>query len=175
MAHFLNLSLALILALALGACSSGSSSSGGGAADATTTGTTTTGTTTTGTSAGDTKPGSTTTPTYSEKDLTGNWNYIVVSQPGGLTCTGTMALSGTRLTGYTNSCCPDGRQLIQGEFWIWSDGYVKGRNYAWCADTQEYAKFSMNFVSGSNKNRITGLMDLHLDPRYERFDITMSR
>lgn len=181
MARWLYLCLALVLALGLGSCSSGSSSGGGGSAgDVVTTGTgsgtTGTGTTTGVTSAGDSTNVIVTNTTFSEKDLTGTWNYTMNNQNGNMSCSGTMTFSGTRLTEYSSSCCPNGsHQVRTPEFWIWSDGYVKGRNYAWCTDLQEYQKFSMNFDKNSNKKRITGLMDLHLDPSYARFDVTLTR
>jgi hypothetical protein len=91
-----------------------------------------------------------------------------------------MTFSGTgRLTGFTNSCCPGG-QKVDAEWWILSDGYVKGRNYAWCDegshDLNPMLKYSMNFKKNSYKNEISGIVDLHFtDPDYIRWDITMTR
>ncbi len=158
--------LLLFLAILSSACSSGSSSGGGGSA-----------TGSTGTTTGGDAPiiggGGTNTPTYSEKDLTGNWNYIASPQGGGQSCSGTMTFSGTSLIGYTNSCCST-QSITRAEFWTYSDGYVKGRNFAWCTDTSLYTKYSLNY-SGPNKRTLAGLMDLHQDPQYVRFNITLTR
>ena len=116
---------------------------------------------------------------YSAKDMEGAWNYTENAQGGSQSCAGTMTFSGTgQLTGFTNSCC-SGYQKIDAEFWIFQDGYVKGRNYAWCGqgrtDQNPMLKYSMNFT-GPDKRTIRGIVDLHYtDPNYTRFDITLSR
>jgi hypothetical protein len=149
------ISILLITFFLMNACSSGSSSGGSSSL------------------------GSTNTSTYSPKDMEGSWNYTQNS-PGRTSCSGVLTFSGTgRLTGFTNSCCPGG-QKVDAEFWIFSDGYVKGRNYAWCnqgaTDQNPMLKYSMNFKKNSYKNEISGIVDLHFtDPDYIRWDITMTR
>jgi hypothetical protein len=161
--RYLGFSLVLLSFILLNACSSSSKSGGGSAVDPTPS----------VSGGGTTGSGGTATSGYSENDLTGTWNYIANQQGGGKFCGGIMTFSGTRLTEYTNSCCP-GNQIVNAEFWIWSDGYVKGRNWAWCTNTQQYSKYSMNFT-GNDKRRISGLMDVHDDPSYTRFDISFTR
>ena len=116
---------------------------------------------------------------YSPKDMEGSWNYNENSQGGAKSCSGSMTFSGSgRLVGFTNSCC-SGAQIVDAEFWIFNDGYVKGRNYAWCGenhtDGNPMLKYSMNF-NGSDKRTIRGIVDLHnTDADYTRFDITLTR
>lgn len=132
------------------ACNSGSSSSGGGASAA---------------------------APYAPKDMEGVWNYVESAQ-GGLSCSGTMTFSEKgQLNAMTNSCCSN--QIVNAEFWIFQDGYVKGRNYAWCneahRDGNPMLKYSMNFKN-AEKNQISGIVDLHYtDSDYTRFNITMTR
>ncbi len=61
---------------------------------------------------------------------------------------------------------------------MWTDGYVKGNNPAFCADTAMETKFSMNFM-GSTKKLISGIMDIHYflngSETYDRYDITMTK
>ena len=146
--------LFLVLSLLNAACNSGGSSSGGGSSSLSS-------------STG-----------YSAKDMEGNWNYRMNAQSR-LSCNGTMTFSGAgRLTGFTNSCCPGG-QIVDAEFWIFSSGYVKGRNYGWCNSGKNnenpMLKYSMNFKN-VEKNEINGIVDLHdTDDDYIRLDITMNR
>jgi len=139
-------------------CSSGSSS-GGGSSGGT----------------GDTPPA----PTYTKADLAGTWQFKADRQINPFTLTGTMTFDGeVRLIGYENDHCL-GRQIVDGEFWLWEDGYVKGRTYYFCGDPTVYEKYSMNFM-GTDKKTITGLMDLHYfddtgQELYERYDITFKK
>ena len=142
----------------LTSCSSGSNS-GGGSSSGT----------------GNTPP----TPTYTKADLAGTWQFKADRQISPFTLTGTMTFDGElRLIGYQNNYCP-GRQIVDGIFWLWEDGFVKGRNYAFCDDTKPYTKYAMNFV-GTDKKTISGLMDLHYfdsdgQELYERYDITFKQ
>lgn len=144
----------LVLGLLNAACNSGGSSSGGSSSSLSS-------------STG-----------YSAKDMEGRWNYKMNAQSR-LSCNGTMAFSGAgRLTEFTNSCCPGG-QIVDAEFWIFSSGYVKGRNYGWCKEGKNndnpMLKYSMNFKN-MEKNEISGIVDLHdTDADYIRLDITMNR
>jgi hypothetical protein len=146
--------LVLVSSLFNGACSTGGSSSGGGGSSLSR-------------SSG-----------YSPKDMEGNWSYRM-SDPSRMSCNGVMTFSGAgQLSGFTNSCCPGG-QKVDAEFWIFSDGYVKGRNYAWCnsgkTNENPMLKYSMNFRN-MEKNEISGIVDLHYtDPDYIRMDITLTR
>lgn len=143
----------ILLGSIISACSSGSSSGGSG--------------------------GSLGATGYSAKDMEGSWNYSENAQGGTRSCSGRMTFSGSgQLTGFTNSCC-SGAQKVNAEFWIFSDGYVKGRNYAWCGeghtDGNPMLKYSMNF-NGPDKGTIRGIVDLHTtDADYTRFDITLTR
>lgn len=143
----------IFLGLFINACSSGSGSGGGS--------------------------GSLGATGYSPKDMEGSWNYNENSQGGSKSCSGSMTFSGSgQLVGFTNSCC-SGTQKIDAEFWIFNDGYVKGRNYAWCGegrhDLEPMLKYSMNF-NGPDKRTIRGIVDLHYtDADYTRFDITLTR
>lgn len=154
MVRGLIVSILLITFCFMNACSSGSSSGGGS-----------------------TSLGSSV--TYSAKDMEGSWDFVQNAQGRSQSCSGTLTFSDKgRLTGFTNSCCPGG-QKVDAEFWIFSDGYVKGRNYAWCnqgqTDQNPMLKYSMNFKN-SYKNEISGIVDLHYtDPDYVRFDIRMTR
>jgi hypothetical protein len=135
-------------------CSSGGSSSGSG---------------------GNIMTGST---TYAKEDLAGTWSYSARPQAGGNSCSGTMTFDrDVHLTGITNSCCPQGQILSDSIFWFWNNGYVKGRNDAWCTDTSRITKYSMNFV-GSDKRTISGLWDVHAShmdgDSYTRYDITLT-
>lgn len=144
----------IFLGLFISACSSGSGSGGGSGGSLGATG-------------------------YSPKDMEGSWDYNENSQGGAKSCSGSMTFSGSgQLVGFTNSCC-SGAQKIDAEFWIFNDGYVKGRNYAWCGegrhDQDPMLKYSMNF-NGSDKRTIRGIVDLHYtESNYTRFDITMNR
>jgi hypothetical protein len=137
-------------------CSSGSSSGGGGSTNG---------------GGGDTTP-----TTYSNADLQGTWQFRADRQISPFTLTGTMTFDGeVRLTGYENDYCPS-REIVAGEFWLWENGFVKGRNLAFCSDTHTYTKYALNFT-GTDKNTLVGLMDLHYfndagDELYERYDIT---
>jgi hypothetical protein len=137
-------------------CSSGSGSGGGSSTNG---------------SGGEATP-----TTYSNADLQGTWQFRADRQISPFTLTGTMTFDGElRLIRYENDYCP-GRQILAGEFWLWADGFVKGRNFAFCGDTQPYTKYAMNF-SGPGKNTLVGLMDLHYfndagEELYERYDIT---
>jgi hypothetical protein len=117
--------------------------------------------------------------TYSEKDMDGTWNYSASMQGKSRSCSGSMTFSSAaRLTGFTNSCC-SGNQIVNAEFWIFKDGYVKGRNYAWCGesnwDGNPMLKYSMNFT-GPDKQTISGIVDLHYtDADYDRFSVTLTR
>jgi hypothetical protein len=117
--------------------------------------------------------------TYSNADLEGTWQFSADRQTSPLTLTGTMTFDGDlRLVGYENDRCP-GRQTVSGEFWLWEDGYLKGRTYSFCGDPTVYEKYSMNFM-GTDKKTISGLMDLHYfdnngQELYERYDITFTK
>jgi hypothetical protein len=153
--------LILLSLLWLGTSCSSSSSSGGGGS--------------TGGGGGETPPTPTPT-TYSNADLEGTWKFKADRQISPFTLTGTMTFDGgLRLLRYENDYCP-GRQIVDGEFWLWADGFVKGRNYAFCSDPVTYTKYAMNFT-GSDKKTMVGLMDLHFfnaagEELYERYDIT---
>ena len=117
--------------------------------------------------------------TYSKADLEGTWQFSADRQTSPLTLTGTLTFDGElRLLGYENDRCP-GQQIVSGEFWLWEDGYVKGRTYSFCGDPTVYEKYSMNF-KGTDKKTISGLMDLHYfdnngQELYERYDITFRK
>jgi hypothetical protein len=117
--------------------------------------------------------------TYSNADLQGTWQFKADRQTSPLTLSGTLTFDGDlRLLGYQNDRC-SGSQPVIGEFWLWEGGYVKGRTYSFCGDPTVYEKYSMDFM-GSDKNTISGLMDLHyLDNTgqelYERYDITFRK
>ncbi len=149
--------MVLILGL-ITSCSSNSSSGGGGPNGG----------------GGDTTP-----LTYSNADLEGTWRFSADRQNAPLTLTGTLTFDGEiRLMSYENDHCP-GRQPVNGEFWLWADGYVKGRTYYFCGDPTVYQKYSMDFM-GTDKKTISGIMDLHyLDNSgqelYERYDITFRK
>jgi hypothetical protein len=135
-------------------CSSGGSSSGSG---------------------GNIGSGST---SYAKEDLAGTWSYSAKPQAGGNSCSGTMTFDkDVHLTGITNSCCSQGQILRDTQFWFYSNGYVKGRNYAWCSNPGQLTKYSMNFM-GFDKRTIAGLMDVHASlidgDSYARFDITLT-
>lgn len=140
-------------------CSSGSNSGGGGSTNG--------------------GGGATTPTTYSNADLEGTWQFKADRQVSPFTLTGTMTFDGElRLLRYENDYCP-GRQIIDAQFWLWEDGFVKGRNFAFCSDNKPYTKYAMNFT-GPDKNTIVGLMDLHYfndagEELYERYDITYRR
>ena len=115
---------------------------------------------------------------YTKEDLAGGWSFTAREQGGGNSCTGTMTFdNNVHLVGITNSCCSRGQILSETEFWSWSYGYVKGRNYAWCSDPSMLTKYSMNFT-GSDKRTISGLMDVHVShldgDAYTRYDITLT-
>jgi hypothetical protein len=115
---------------------------------------------------------------YKNQDLGGSWSFMARQQGGANVCNGTMTFdNNVHLTGITNSCCPGGQILSDTEFWMWTYGYVKGRNYAWCADPAMLTKYSMNFT-GSDKRTISGLMDVHVShadgDAYTRYDITLT-
>jgi hypothetical protein len=151
----------LSLVITLLACSSGSGSGGGSG----------------GPSNGGTQP-----VTYSETDLRGTWRWTADRQSAPLNLTGTLTFGpDTRVEGWETDYCP-GRQIYTySQFWLWENGYVKGRNPAFCDFPLTEMKFSMDFVPGSDKKKISGLLDIHqIDPAtwidsYERFDITMAK
>jgi hypothetical protein len=116
------------------------------------------------------------TATYAKEDLAGNWSFTAREQGGSSSCSGTMTFDkDVHLVGITNGCCPSGQLLSQTEFWFWNYGYVKGRNYAWCANPAMLTKYSLDF---SDKRTIRGLMDVHEShkdgDRYVRYDIVMT-
>ena len=118
--------------------------------------------------------------TYSNADLKGTWRWNANRQTAPLNLTGSLTFNGdVRVENWETDYCPGRQNFIYSQFWLWEDGYVKGRNPAFCDFPYSEVKFSMDFVPGSNKTRISGLMDIHqLDPTtgidtYERFDITM--
>jgi hypothetical protein len=154
--------ICLILLFLLGLITSCSSSSGSGG-----------GSSSTG-SGGEPTP-----LTYNNADLEGTWQFSADRQTSPLTLSGTMTFDGeVRLISYENDRCP-GRQPVNGEFWLWADGYVKGRTYSFCGDPTVYEKYSMNFKS-TDKKTISGLMDLHYfdyngQELYERYDITFRK
>lgn len=140
---------------------SGGSGSGGGSKEAST-----------GTSTTTTAP-----VTYTNADLAGTWRWIAKMQTNSATLSGTMTFDQeVRLSGYESDRCP-GRQVLNAQFWMWSDGFVKGRNYAFCTDTTALVKFGMYF--SPSKKTIIGIMDLHylVDgvETYDRFDITLTK
>jgi hypothetical protein len=140
-------------------CSSGSSSGGGGSTNG--------------------GGGETTPTTFTSADLQGTWQFKADREITPFTLTGTMTFDGdVRLIGYTNDYCP-GRQIVDAEFWLWDYGFVKGRNYAFCSDTNTYTKYALNFT-GADKKTLVGLMDLHYfndagEELYERYDITYQK
>lgn len=145
------------------ACSSGSKSGGGSNIEETTN-------------------GGTQNVTYSAQDLKGTWRWVADRQNAPLRLTGTLSFGEeTRVEGWETDYCP-GRQIYTyAQFWLWEDGYVKGRNPSFCDFPLTETKFSMDFVPGSGKKMVKGLMDIHqIDAatwidRYERFDITMTK
>ncbi len=141
-------------------CSSGSNSGGGSS------------------NAGGTTTSGTVPLTYTKADLKGTWRWVANLQSGSATLTGTMTFDGeVRLIGYETDRCP-GRQILNAEFWMWEDGFVKGRNYAFCTDTTALIKFGIYF-QGTNKKIISGIADLHYlvngEETYDRFDITLTK
>lgn len=120
--------------------------------------------------------------TYSAKDLKGTWRWVADRHGASLRLTGTLTFGDDlRVEGWETDYCP-GRQIYTyAQFWLWEDGYVKGRNPSFCDFPLSETKFSMDFVPGSDKKQIQGLMDIHqIDPAtwidsYDRFDITMTK
>jgi hypothetical protein len=116
--------------------------------------------------------------TYKKDDLAGSWSYSARQQGGQNSCNGTMTFDrDLHLTGISNGCCPQGQIQSSSEFWIWDNGFVKGRNYAWCSNPSMLMKYAMNFT-GLDKRTITGLLDVHESVQdggpYTRFDITLT-
>jgi hypothetical protein len=153
----------LLLWLGSASCSSGSKSGGGGE------------TVTPGN-------GESTPVTYTAKDLKGTWSWTADRQNAPLRLSGTLTFGDDlRVEGWETDYCP-GRQIYTyAQFWLWEDGYVKGRNPSFCDFPLTEMKFSMDFVTASAKKRIQGLLDIHqIDPAtwidsYERFDITLTK
>ncbi len=113
---------------------------------------------------------------YSAADLQGIWDWRAVRQSSGDVLTGTMTFAeAARLIGFTLDACA-GQQDYYAEFWIWEDGYVKGRIFGVCSDPMAHMKFSMDFQE-REKKIIQGLMDLHYlvngQDTYDRYEITL--
>ena len=115
--------------------------------------------------------------TYNKVDLAGTWGWNAKRQTNSDTLSGTMTFDKeVRLIGFSPDRCP-GSQLPNSEFWLWEDGFVKGRFYSFCSDATAEVKFGMYF--SPNKKTITGIMDLHYlidgGETYDRFDITLMK
>jgi hypothetical protein len=128
---------------------------------------------------GGTPPGGSLPLTYNKADLEGTWSWNAVLQSGSATLTGTMTFDGeVRLIDYEPDRCP-GSGVLYPEFWIWEDGFVKGRHWNFCGDTTAHVKYGVYF-QGSEKKLMTGIMDLHYllkdgTETYDRFDITLNK
>jgi hypothetical protein len=129
-----------------------------------------------------TNPG-TSTPaptTYNNADLKGNWRWSANRQTDGLNLTGTLSFNeNLRVIGWETDRCPGRQDFSTAQFWLWSNGFVKGNNQAFCDYPKTEVKFAMDFDPGSGKKRISGLMDIHDGSSgtdvYNRFDITMTK
>jgi hypothetical protein len=138
----------------------------------------------TGSSSGGGSPtnGGTEPITYAETDLEGTWRWSAASQNSTLNLTGSITFNNNvRVIGMETDRCPGLQDFSTAQFWLQSNGYVKGNDQAFCNYPGSEMKFSMDFVAGSNKRTIIGLMDIHqrdlntgIDS-YERFNITMTK
>ena len=115
--------------------------------------------------------------TYNKVDLAGTWRWNAKRQTNSDTLSGTMAFDKeVRLIGFSPDRCP-GSPVPNAEFWLWDDGFVKGRFYNFCSDPTAEVKFGIYF--SPTKKTITGIMDLHYQlvggETYDRFDITLTK
>jgi hypothetical protein len=115
--------------------------------------------------------------TYTNSDLAGTWRWNAKGQLIPDTFSGSISFNKeVGLIGFSPDRCP-GSQVPNAEFWLWSDGFVKGRFYSFCSDPTAEVKFGMNF--SSNKKTIAGIMDLHYlidgTETYDRFNITLTK
>jgi hypothetical protein len=120
--------------------------------------------------------------TYTATDLEGTWRWNADCQTSPLNLTGTFIFNNNvRLIDMETDRCPGLQDFSNAQFWLESDGYVKGNIQAFCNYPGSEMKFSMNFIKGTNKKIISGLMDIHqrdLDTgidSYVRFDITLTK
>ncbi|MBI4765564.1 MAG: hypothetical protein HY787_13330 [Deltaproteobacteria bacterium] len=120
--------------------------------------------------------------TYTETDLEGTWRWSANRQTSALNLTGSITFNNNlRVIGMETDRCPGLQNFSTAQFWLFENGYVKGNDQAFCNYPGTEMKFSMDFVPGSNKKTIIGLMDIHqrdlntgIDS-YERYDITMNK
>jgi hypothetical protein len=122
-------------------------------------------------------PTTTATVTYNKADLAGTWRWNAKWQTNSEVLSGTMKFDNeVRLIGFSPDRCP-GSPVPVSEFWIWEDGFVKGRFYNFCGDSAAEVKFGIYFRP--DKKTIVGIMDLHYvingGETYDRFDITLTK
>ncbi len=148
----------------ISACATGSSSGGGSNNN------------------GGTGDGGNTPLSYTATDLEGTWRWSADSQTYPLNLTGSITYdNNVRVIGMETDRCPGLQDFSTAQFWLVENGYVKGNNQAFCNYPGSEMKFSMDFVPGSNKKTIIGLMDIHQKDfdtgieSYVRFDITMKK
>ena len=100
-------------------------------------------------------------------DLEGSWGYATGSFQGEMVFD-----AQARLIEFTNSKCS--YQIANASVFIEADSRyeVKIRQYNWCNDYSQYLKFAMNFTD-SSKTRLEGIVDLHKDPDYKRYGVSM--